>query len=40
MVPGEAIKGESALPKITKAGRELAPVAGQVQAIGFQGTSS
>ena len=35
MLQGEAIQGESAMPKVTKAGR-VAPVAGQDQAINFQ----
>jgi hypothetical protein len=37
MSPGEAFRGESAMPKIRKAGRPpvLVPVAGQDQAINF-----
>ena len=38
MSPGRSYLGGSAMPEVTKAGR--VPVAGQDQAINFQGTSS
>ena len=39
MSPGRSYSGESAMPKVTN-GRAPVPVAGQDQAINFQGTSS